>query len=117
MKFRPKKMPLTENLLKEKEWGWAIVSAIVEGAIVADEAKRGMEYWVCGNPKSGKQLRLRLGAVPHVCSKCGDEINWVDIKTRLIKVCPTCNKQGLAEDTYCDQHVPAVKLQAKEIPL
>ena len=108
-------MPLTQMLVKSKEFGWAIPSFIIEVALAGDEAKKGNDYWCCG--KCSSAIALRVGVVPKVCSKCGSEIDWVGIKTRLIKVCPTCNAQGEFGDSYCSLHTPAVRLVAKEIPL
>ena len=116
-KFKPKKMPLTDKLLSSGEFGWAIMSGIIEGAIILGLAKKGIEYWVCGNPNCGISLLMGEGRVPIACTKCGSEIDWVGIKTRLIKVCPRCNKQGMPYAVYCDSHVPAVKLEDKEVPL
>lgn len=83
--------------------------------MASDEAKKGNDYWCCG--KCGSTITLRLGVVPKVCSKCGNEIDWVGIKTRVIKVCPKCNAQGAIGDAFCVLHIPAVRLIDKEIPL
>ena len=117
MKFKPTCIPITKALLKAKEPGWAILAGIFEVAIAAEKAKRGIKYWACGNPRCAVPLQLRTSIAPRVCSKCGGEIDWVGIKTRLIKVCPICNKVVSFDDTYCDLHVPAVKLITKEVPL
>lgn len=115
MKYKPTKMPITQALLKQKEWGWAIFAGIFEGAVVADEAKKGNELWSCG--KCGESLRLVNFQPPRVCTKCGSDIDWVGIKTRLIRVCPTCNRQWIPTDIYCPLHSPAVLLANREVPL
>lgn len=114
MKCRPTKMPITKALVESKEYGWAIVSGIFEVALAAD---KGTDYWCCGNTICAVPLPLKSGRLPRVCARCGNEIDWSGIKTRVIKVCPSCNKQGLLEDLYCDMHVPAVRLVNKEVPL
>lgn len=106
-------MPLTTTLVKSREYEWAIISGIFEIIVAVGSNNK---YWCCGNPKCHYALRLS-GNLPKVCVKCGNEIDWVGIKTRLIKVCPTCARRGIYGEVYCDMHVPAVKLVDKEVSL
>lgn len=115
MKYKPTKMPIAKAFAEQKEWGLAIVFGFIEGAVAVNESKRGNDLWCCG--KCASPITLRMGAPPKVCSKCGNEVDWVGIKTRVIKICPTCNTQGALGDSFCPSHSPAVKLIDKEIPL
>jgi ribosomal protein L37AE/L43A len=116
MKYKPTKLPMTQALAEQKEWGWAIVSGFIEGAVAVNEANKGNDFWCCG--KCGSPITLRFGAIPKVCSKCGSEFDWVGVKTRIIKICPTCGTQGAIGDYFCPSHSnPSVRLVEKEIPL
>jgi ribosomal protein S27AE len=115
MKYKPTRTPITKALIESKEYGWAVVSGIAELLVVANEAKQGRDYWSCG--KCGSALNVQGGRIPQVCAKCGGEISWVDIRTRLIKVCPKCSTPGELADAYCARHAPAVKLVDREVPL
>ncbi len=115
MKYKPTKTPISDALADQKDWGWAVVAGFVELAVAYDAAQKGSDFWCCGKCKS--PITLRMGVIPKVCSKCGNEIDWVGIKTRVIKVCPDCNAQGSIGDSFCSLHVPAVRLREKEIPL
>ena len=114
MKYRPTVTPFANALLESKEYGWAFLSAVVEYGLAS---KSGSDYWCCGNTHCSAPIRFRPGSIPKVCAKCGNEIDWVGIKTRIIKVCPTCNRVGSIDDQFCDLHVPAVRLTNREIPL
>ena len=114
MKYKPTKTPIAQALTKSKEYGWAIVSAVIELSLISNT---GDDYWCCGNTACGTPIRFRGGSIPKVCAKCGNEIDWVGIKTRVIKVCPTCSKIGAINDQFCDLHVPAVRLVNMEVPL
>jgi len=69
MTFRSTKMPVTSKLLQKKEWGLAIVSGLIEFGLNAEESNRGIEYWLCGNPRRGIQLGLQMDTVPTVAAK------------------------------------------------
>ena len=114
MKYKPTKIPIARALAESKEYGLALASAIVELGLASDT---DADYWCCGNTKCGTPIRIRNDLIPKVCARCGGEIDWVGIKTRIIKVCPTCNRVGSISDNFCDLHVPAVRLVIKEIPL
>lgn len=38
---------------------------------------------------------------PKFCSKCGTEIDWVDFFTKIVKVCPTCNREYQETNIFC----------------
>jgi hypothetical protein len=38
---------------------------------------------------------------PKFCGKCGTEIDWGDLFTKTVRVCPTCKKESKDADTYC----------------
>ncbi len=114
MKYKPTKMPITKALLASKEYGWAIVSGIFEVAYASDSGK---DYWCCGNSRCDTPLRVSFGVTPRVCVKCGNEIDWVGIKTRIIKVCPRCSRQAFGDDLYCAFCTPATRLENKEVLL
>jgi len=46
----------------------------------------------------------------------GEEIDWIGIATRKIKICPQCNREHGVDDNYCPYHIPKVALVEKEIP-
>ena len=54
---------------------------------------------------------------PLVCSKCGLAINWIGIKTKIIKTCPICNHVYTDKDNFCSYHYPPVSLLSKEIDM
>lgn len=114
MKLKPTKTPIAKALAESKEYGWAIVSAVIEHSLIS---ATGDDYWCCGNTKCSSPIRVRGDSIPQVCAKCGNEIDWVGIKTRVIKVCPTCSRVGAIDDQFCDLHVPAVRLVNKEVPM
>lgn len=117
LKFKPKRFPMTMAAIEQKEWGWAILAGAAELAVATDEANRGVESYCCGNRKCNAAIVVRSGKIPRVCSNCGGEIDWVGIKTRIIKVCPTCNYQGGSWEKFCPWDTPAVALLDKEIPI
>jgi hypothetical protein len=65
----------------------------------------------CGNFISVKDT----GEIPYVCEKCGVEINWVSILTKIMKECPKCKKQYFSNSNYCTSHRPAVPLREIEV--
>ena len=113
-RFKPTRTPIANALARQKEWGWAIVAGVFEVALASDQ---GSEYWCCGNPNCSTPLRVSFGLTPKVCAKCGGEVDWVGIKTRVIKVCPRCNRQAFGEDTYCAFCTPATILESREVPI
>jgi DNA-directed RNA polymerase subunit RPC12/RpoP len=112
MKHKPTKFPLTKAALLTRDFkGLAIPAFLIDLHL----ASNNDDYWVCGNCSS--PLRFRNGETPKVCAKCGNEIDWVGIKTTIIKVCPKCGIEGSIYNEYCERHIPAVKLVNNEIPL
>ena len=76
----------------------------------------GKEVLYCG--KCSASIYVNKGVQrPLVCRRCGDAINWVGIKTRLIKECPVCSKEFSMQDNFCSFHFPSVQLITKEIEL
>lgn len=116
-KYKPTRTPVTDSLIRSKEYGWAIISGILEVALVSNAASVGLEYWCCGNPLCSTPILVRNRTIPQVCPKCGGEIEWINIKTRIVKVCPECKRQGSVNDVYCIWHKPAIMLNDVEIPL
>jgi hypothetical protein len=116
MKYKPTKFPMTEAAIQAQKWGWAIGLGVVEFAIAANDAQRGAETWCCGNSRCGAALVMRTGRLPKVCSSCGGEVDWVGIKTRIIRVCPRCNYQGTSSEKYCPWDTPPALLRDKEVP-
>jgi len=79
-------------------------------------AYTGKEVLYCG--KCSAPIYIDKGEQrPLVCKRCGDAINWVGIKTRLIKECPVCSKEFSMQDNFCSFHFPSVQLITKEIEL
>lgn len=115
MKYSPTKFPFTMAAIKQKEWGWAFLAGLIEVPYATDQARKGNDVWCCG--KCSSAISLRAGVIPKVCSNCGNEIDWVGIKTRVIKVCPKCNGQGVIWEKFCPLHSPAVMFVNKEIPI
>lgn len=54
---------------------------------------------------------------PLVCTNCGQTINWIGIRTKIIKECPLCWKTYSAQQNFCPLHFPAVSLLEKEVEL
>ena len=52
---------------------------------------------------------------PVICKKCGEEIDWIDVYTKIIKVCPECDKKFDSSDNFCPFHLPKVELVEKRI--
>lgn len=113
MKYKPTVVPLAMALAKSEDLRWFAIPAFIWE--LGQVSKKGDDYWSCG--KCGSPIRFHGGMTPKVCTNCGNEIDWVGIKTRIIKVCPTCGKEGSIYDQFCDLHVPAVRLVNKEVPL
>jgi hypothetical protein len=116
MKYKPTILPITKEIAKSKEWGWlALPSLFIEAGIAIDQAKKGNDWLACG--KCSWPMTLKSGLIPKVCAHCGAEIDWVGIKTRIIRICPKCNAQGGIGEEFCAIHTPAVRLVSKEVPL
>lgn len=67
----------------------------------------------CGNCKSSIVLNKDRSR-PLVCSHCGEAINWVGLLTKLVRQCPLCKKSFPANQNFCPDHFPAVRLLEKE---
>ena len=48
-----------------------------------------------------------------VCRKCGEVFDWDGLKVTKVNVCPSCNKEYEADDEYCEDHIPPVKLEKR----
>ena len=76
------------------------------------------EGFICGSCKKQIIVDKKGSPRPLVCSYCEQQIDWIAIKTRLIKVCPTCGFIPLDfNSVVCEYHFPAVKLEQKEIDM
>jgi predicted amidophosphoribosyltransferase len=95
------------------------VSGILEGVLNFASAHYGSVItYSCGNPDCNAAITFSSKSKrPLVCSKCGEEIDWVGIATKMIKICPECNQQFGIDERYCPYHLPKVALIEKEIPL
>ena len=72
----------------------------------------GKQVFYCNN--CGRRLILDAETGPQrVCRKCGEEFDWDGLKVTKVNVCPTCNKEYEADDVYCEDHAPAVKLKKR----
>ena len=117
MKYTPTRAPLTTELVRQKEYGWAILSGLMEVAIAVDNKNQGLDYLSCGNSSCIAPIKLTKGQpLPKICVKCGSEVDWVGIKTKIIRECPQCKHLGAPEDVYCPNHSPAIRLADKEVP-
>ncbi len=70
----------------------------------------GNDVYYCNSCKHRIILDKR-SQPPLVCKKCGEEFDWDNLNKRKVKACQTCNKEYRLDDEYCEDHVPAVKLQ------
>jgi formylmethanofuran dehydrogenase subunit E len=74
------------------------------------EEAGGKEVYYCNS--CNKQIIFDKNSTPPItCRKCGEEFLWGDLQKKKIKICPSCNRDYDLEDVYCEDHVPAVKLQ------
>ena len=119
MKYKPKLFGITEKAAKLGDPGATLISGIFELALSLGTAYYGgFVTYSCGNPEcSGTFTLTSRTKRPLVCHKCGEEIDWVGIVTRKIKICPQCNREYRLDDNYCLYHLPRVALVEKEIPL
>lgn len=81
---------------------------------------QGKDILFCGHCKTklNEGLNDKLNEKrPLVCRNCGRAINWIGIKTKIIKHCPICNKIYSGNDNFCPYHYPAVTLVSKEVDL
>jgi len=119
MKYKPTFLGITEEVTKLKDPQLTVISGILETALQIGTAYYGgYVTYSCGNPKCGGTFTLTSRAKrPLICRKCGEEIDWKDIATKIIRICPKCNTEYSLDDNYCPYHVPKVALVEKEIPL
>jgi hypothetical protein len=79
-------------------------------------AYTGNEIMYCGNCKN--TIRINKGKLrPLVCTNCGQPIDWIGIKTKVIQECPICKQEYPAKFNYCQSHYPAVKLISIEVDI
>lgn len=119
MKYKPTLFSITKEVAKFKHPTATVISGILETALnLGSVYYGGYVTYGCGNPEcSGTFTLTSRTKIPLVCPKCGEEIDWVGIATRKIKVCPQCNREHSLDDNYCPYHLPKVALVEKEIPL
>ena len=119
MKYKPTMFGITREVAKLKDPRATFISGIAETLLNLGTAYYGgFVTYSCGNPEcSGTFTLTSRTKRPLVCPKCGEEIDWVGIATRKIKICPECNREYRLDDNYCPYHLPKVALVEKEIPL
>lgn len=70
----------------------------------------GKDVYYCNS--CNKQIIFDVGSRPPMtCRKCGEEFVWGNVDKKKVKTCPSCNRDYDLDDVYCEDHVPAVKLQ------
>ena len=72
----------------------------------------GIQHFRCGNCNNSIKVekeKIRSS----FCAKCGTEIDWADIFTKIIKVCPNCNNEYSEENEFCQQD--GAKLSEKPV--
>ena len=118
-KYKPKLFKIAEELAKAGKGRAAIGAGVIEFLLALGGAYyTGGVTYSCGNPRCDEVIYVRRDEErPLVCSRCGEEIDWAGIKTRIIKVCPTCNKQYDEEANFCPYHIPKVALVPKEVSI
>ena len=119
MECIPKYMPITELLVKSREYGLAIISGIMEGLLLYEGVKEGNLWCFCGNC-SAPLIMLKGTTRPNVCSKCGCEIKWNTSEIKRVKIqlreeCPKCKKEGSLDDEFCRCCLPPQKLIVEPI--
>ncbi len=114
VKHKPKLFKKTGELIKAGHTQAAIFVGALEILPTLVGISSGTVTYNCGNPRCNGLIAISSNAKrPVVCKKCGEEIDWVGIETRIAKVCPTCNKELAEEDNFCPYHVPKVELIKK----
>lgn len=72
---------------------WAILTDVL-GEV------SGNQLFKCGS--CNNSIRVKKDEVrPSFCAKCGTEIDWVDIFTKIIKVCSKCKNEYDEENKFC----------------
>ena len=76
------------------------------------------EYFLCGGCRINTLIYDRkTKSKPKVSSLCRCEIDWVGIKSKLVKECPRCHRIYASRFQVCEDHLPAVDLLQKEVPI
>ena len=87
---------------------WAIATDVL-GALT------DRQIFYCGNIKCKAMIIAdKKKGIPKFCSKCGNEVDWADIFTKIIKICPKCKKQYPETENYCV--LDGSKLGSKAVP-
>jgi uncharacterized Zn-finger protein len=120
MKYKPTIWGMTREVAKLNNPNLTALSGILEtiGFLGNAHYNRSLIY-SCGNPQCNKPFEPFKSTAqrPLVCSYCGEEIDWQDIATRKIRVCPQCKREYRLNESYCSYHIPKIQLIEKEIPI
>jgi hypothetical protein len=74
--------------------------------------------YVCGHCRKPFYVDKKGSSRPEVCSYCEQQIDWVGIKIRQVKVCPRGDYETPdLNKVVCPYHFPVARLEVKEIPI
>lgn len=96
------------------------IQQMLNGLIDIALLYKGKDILFCGHCKKRIYEEFNNGITqkrPLVCSNCGNAINWIGIKTKIIKQCPVCINVYSENDNFCPHHYPAVTLVSKEVEM